>query len=353
MRLLFIGDIVGKAGRRVVADLLPGLRERWALDCVVINAENSAGGFGITENILEDLIDAGADAVTLGNHAFDQKDALVFINRQPRLIRPLNFPKGTPGRGAALVRLKSGADVLVVNAMGRVFMTELDCPFRAIDNELTACPLKQGADAILIDFHAEATSEKQALGLFVDGRASVVVGTHTHTPTSDERVLPAGTAYMSDAGMTGDYNSVLGMDSEEPLNRFPDAHSARALRAVERSGNFVRAGRRDRRQDGFGGMGAGCSDRGVPSAFGGVAVGPAGRGCLNTVWGPKILAARCRGATEPLWVGERNVFTSVGIEMKSGSLHRDGTGRTDLSGATACWAAPAVTGRWRDSSLTR
>jgi metallophosphoesterase (TIGR00282 family) len=220
MRLLFIGDIVGKAGRRVVAELLPGLRERWALDCVVINAENSAGGFGITENILEDLIDAGADAVTLGNHAFDQKDALVFINRQPRLIRPLNFPKGTPGRGAALVRLKTGADVLVVNAMGRVFMTELDCPFRAIDNELTACPLKQGADAILIDFHAEATSEKQALGLFVDGRASVVVGTHTHTPTSDERVLPAGTAYMSDAGMTGDYNSVLGMDSEEPLNRF-------------------------------------------------------------------------------------------------------------------------------------
>jgi metallophosphoesterase (TIGR00282 family) len=220
MRLLFIGDIVGKAGRRVVMDTLPALRQRWALDCVVINAENSAGGFGITETILEDLLDAGADAVTLGNHAFDQREALVFINRQPRLVRPLNFPKGTPGRGAALVRLKNGADVLVINAMGRVFMTELDCPFRAIDNELTACALKQGADAILIDFHAEATSEKQALGLFVDGRASVVVGTHTHTPTSDERVLPAGTAYMSDAGMTGDYNSVLGMDSEEPLNRF-------------------------------------------------------------------------------------------------------------------------------------
>jgi len=167
-----------------------------------------------------DLLDAGADAVTLGNHAFDQKEALVFINRQPRLVRPLNFPKGTPGRGAALVRLKNGADVLVINAMGRVFMTELDCPFRSIDNELTACALKQGADAILIDFHAEATSEKQAMGLFVDGRASVVVGTHTHTPTSDERILPAGTAYMSDAGMTGDYNSVLGMDSEEPLSRF-------------------------------------------------------------------------------------------------------------------------------------
>ena len=220
MRLLFIGDIVGRAGRKAVVETLPALRTRWALDCVVINAENSAGGFGITESILEDLLDAGADAVTLGNHAFDQKDALVFINRQPRLVRPLNFPKGTPGRGAALVRLKNGADVLVINAMGRVFMTELDCPFRAIDNELAACALKQGADAILIDFHAEATSEKQALGLFVDGRASVVVGTHTHTPTSDERVLPAGTAYMSDAGMTGNYNSVLGMDSEEPLSRF-------------------------------------------------------------------------------------------------------------------------------------
>jgi hypothetical protein len=220
MRLLFIGDIVGRAGRKVVAEALPGLRERWALDCVVINAENAAGGFGITEAILEDLLDSGADAVTLGNHAFDQKEALVFINRQPRLVRPVNFPKGTPGRGAALVRLRSGADVLVINAMGRVFMTELDCPFRAIDSELTACALKQGADAILIDFHAEATSEKQALAFFVDGRASVVVGTHTHVPTSDERILPGGTAYISDAGMTGDYNSVLGMDSEEPLNRF-------------------------------------------------------------------------------------------------------------------------------------
>ncbi len=220
MRLLFIGDLVGRSGRRAVVDMLPGLRTKWALDCVVVNAENAAGGFGITETILEDLLDAGADAVTLGNHAFDQREALVFINRQPKLVRPLNFPKGTPGRGAALVRTQSGADVLVINAMGRVFMTELDCPFRAIDNELTACVLKQGADAILIDFHAEATSEKQALGVFVDGRASVVVGTHTHAPTADERVLPGGTAFMSDAGMSGDYNSVLGMTTEEPVNRF-------------------------------------------------------------------------------------------------------------------------------------
>lgn len=220
MRLLFLGDIVGRAGRRAAIEAIPRLRKRYNLDFLVINGENAAGGFGITESIHEELIDAGADAVTLGNHAFDQKDTLVFIARQDRLIRPLNFPPGTPGRGAALIKARNGADVLVINAMGRVFMTEIDCPFRAIDRELTACGLKSGADAIVIDFHAEATSEKQALAHFVDGRASLVVGTHTHTPTADERVLTGGTAYMSDAGMCGDYNSVLGMEQEEPLNRF-------------------------------------------------------------------------------------------------------------------------------------
>ena len=165
-------------------------------------------------------MEAGADVVTLGNHAFDQKEALVFIERQPRLLRPINYPPGTPGRGAGIFKTQAGADVLVVNAMGRIFMPELDDPFRAVDAELTACRLKQGADAILIDFHAEATSEKQALGYFVDGRASVVVGTHTHAPTSDHRVLPNGTAFISDIGMCGDYNSVLGMDVEEPISRF-------------------------------------------------------------------------------------------------------------------------------------
>ena len=220
MRLLFLGDIVGRAGRKAVVSALPGLRRRFALDFVIINAENSAGGFGITEAILDELLEAGADCVTLGNHAFDQKDCLVFIQRHDRLVRPLNFPKGTPGRGASLIRAQSGAEVLVINAMGRVFMTELDCPFRAIDNEVTACALKHGADAIFVDFHAEATSEKQALGHFLDGRVSAVVGTHTHAPTADERVLPGGTAYMSDAGMCGDYQSVLGMDLTEPVNRF-------------------------------------------------------------------------------------------------------------------------------------
>ncbi|HEY7670071.1 MAG TPA: TIGR00282 family metallophosphoesterase [Hyphomicrobium sp.] len=220
MRLLVLGDIVGRSGRQAVIEALPGLKRRYALDFVVINGENAAGGFGITEAILEELIEAGADAVTLGNHAFDQKEALVFIARQERLLRPINYPPGTPGRGAALIKAASGAEVLVINAMGRIFMPELDCPFRAIDAELNACRLKEGADAIVIDFHAEATSEKQAMGYFVDGRASAVVGTHTHAPTADERVLPAGTAYISDVGMCGDYNSVLGMDPEEPISRF-------------------------------------------------------------------------------------------------------------------------------------
>lgn len=220
MRLLFLGDVVGRSGRKAVVEALPRLRERYALDFVIVNGENAAGGFGITEAITEDLLDAGADVVTLGNHAFDQKDTLVYIGRQERLLRPVNFPPGTPGRGAGLFRAKNGMDVLVMNAMGRVFMTELDCPFRAIDREITACGLKTGADAIFIDFHAEATSEKQALGYFLDGRVSAVVGTHTHAPTADERVLPAGTAFMSDAGMCGDYNSVLGMDTDEPVHRF-------------------------------------------------------------------------------------------------------------------------------------
>ncbi|MGQ0673115.1 MAG: TIGR00282 family metallophosphoesterase [Hyphomicrobium sp.] len=220
MRLLFLGDVVGRAGRRAAVEAIPKLIARYRLDFLAINGENAAGGFGITEAIHEELLDAGADCVTLGNHAFDQKEALVFIERQPRLLRPINYPKGTPGKGAGLFKARNGADVLVINAIGRVFMSELDCPFRAIDAELTACRLKEGADAILIDLHAEASSEKQAMAHFVDGRASVIVGTHTHTPTSDERVLPGGTALMTDVGMCGDYNSVIGMDVEEPLNRF-------------------------------------------------------------------------------------------------------------------------------------
>ncbi|RDJ19870.1 TIGR00282 family metallophosphoesterase [Bosea caraganae] len=220
MRLLFLGDIVGRPGRLAVQDQLPGLRERWKLDCVVINGENSAGGFGITEAICDELLAAGADVVTLGNHSWDQREALVFIERQPALIRPANYPAGTPGRGAAVIEARNGARVLVVNVMGRLFMDALDDPFGAVERELNACPLGEVADAVIVDVHAEATSEKQAMGYFLDGRASLVVGTHTHVPTSDTRILPGGTAYQSDAGMCGDYDSILGMHREEPVRRF-------------------------------------------------------------------------------------------------------------------------------------
>lgn len=220
MRLLFLGDIVGRAGRQAVSERLPGLRERWQLDCVVINGENSAGGFGITEAICDEILAAGADVVTLGNHSWDQREAMVFIERQPRLIRPANFPPGTPGRGAAVVEARNGARVLVVNVMGRLFMDPLDDPFAAVERELSACPLRDMADAVIVDVHAEATSEKLAMAYYLDGRASLVVGTHTHVPTSDTRLLPAGTAYQSDAGMCGDYDSILGMQKEEAIRRF-------------------------------------------------------------------------------------------------------------------------------------
>ena len=220
MRILFVGDVVGRSGRQAVLERLPGLIADWKLDLVVVNGENAAGGFGITETIYNELIDAGADAVTLGNHSWDQREALVFIERAPRLIRPLNYPAGTPGRGAALIDAKNGQRALVINAMGRIFMDALDDPFAAIDRELTACPLRDGADAIIVDMHCEASSEKQAMGYFCDGRVSLTVGTHTHVPTADQRIMPKRSAFITDVGMTGDFQSVIGMVKDEPLNRF-------------------------------------------------------------------------------------------------------------------------------------
>lgn len=220
MRILFIGDVVGRSGRAIVNQRLPGLIADWKLDLVVLNGENSAGGFGITETIFNEFVDAGADVVTLGNHSWDQREALVFIERSPRLVRPLNYPKGTPGRGAAMIETKGGRRALVINAMARIFMDPLDDPFTAIEREIDACRLGRDADAILVDFHGEATSEKQALAHFLDGRVTAVVGTHTHVPTADHRVLPGGTAFQSDAGMSGDYDSVIGMVKDEPLSRF-------------------------------------------------------------------------------------------------------------------------------------
>jgi metallophosphoesterase (TIGR00282 family) len=213
--------MVGKTGRTAVWTQLPGLISDFRLDFVVVNGENAAGGFGITEEIFRETVAAGADVVTTGNHVWDQREALTFAPRQDRFLRPANYPKGTPGRGAGVFSARNGARVMVANVMGRVFMhPELDDPFRAAENEIAACPLGTQADAVIFDFHAEATSEKMCFGHFLDGRASAVIGTHTHQPTADHQILTGGTAYISDAGMCGDYDSSLGLDKEEPLGRF-------------------------------------------------------------------------------------------------------------------------------------
>jgi 2',3'-cyclic-nucleotide 2'-phosphodiesterase len=221
VRLIFLGDVVGKSGRDAVALHLPQLREKYRPDCVVVNGENATHGFGLSSDHYQLLRDAGADAVTLGNHAFDQRELLLTIEREDRLIRPVNWAKGCPGRGSALVETATGQRVLVINAMGRVMVEPvLDDPFPAVEREIEQCRLGIDCDAILLDFHGEASSEKMAMGHFCDGRVSVVVGTHTHTPTADHHILRGGTAYQTDAGMCGDYDSVIGMEKSEPLQRF-------------------------------------------------------------------------------------------------------------------------------------
>lgn len=220
MRFLYCGDIVGRSGRDAVLKHLPDLRAKLALDFVAVNGENAAGGFGITETICKDLYKAGADAILLGNHAWDQRETLAYINSDQRLLRPLNYPAGTPGRGAASFRTQSGKTVFILQVMGRLFMDPLDDPFAALDQGLSGQVLGQTADFILIDVHAEATSEKMAIGHGYDGRASLVAGTHTHIPTADAQVLPGGTGYITDVGMCGDYDSVIGMKKGPPVDRF-------------------------------------------------------------------------------------------------------------------------------------
>jgi metallophosphoesterase (TIGR00282 family) len=220
MKILFCGDLVGRAGREVVLQNLPGLREELGLDLVVVNAENAAHGFGLTGKICDELFEVGADAITTGNHVWDQREIVSYIDANPRLVRPINYAAGTPGQGASVIKLHDGRSVLVVNAMCRLFMELLDDPFVAIDTVLNQHPLGSAVDAILIDIHGEATSEKAALAHISDGRASVVVGTHTHVPTADAQVLPGGTAFQSDAGMCGDYDSVIGMKKDIAVARF-------------------------------------------------------------------------------------------------------------------------------------
>jgi len=212
---------MGRAGRSAIADRLPRLRQEWGLDFVVVNGENATSGHGLTAAHAKGLLEAGADCVTLGDHAFDQKEMLSFIEQEPRVLRPLNFAKEAPGKGARLFNAAGGRKVLVAQVLGQVFMKRpFDDPFSAIDQVLKAHPLGGLAQAALVDVHCEATSEKMAMGHWCDGRASVVVGTHTHVPTGDAQILPGGTAFQTDAGMCGDYNSVIGMDKAEPLRRF-------------------------------------------------------------------------------------------------------------------------------------
>jgi len=218
MNILFIGDIFGKPGREIVRRVLPALVEQRQIDIVIANGENSAAGFGITGDIADTLFGYGIDVLTSGNHIWDKKEVLDYLPRQPKLLRPANFPAGVPGRGSYLARTRTGEPVGVVNVMGRVFMTPLDDPFAVAVREIEA--LRAKARVILVDFHAEATSEKVAMGWHLDGRATAVLGTHTHVQTADDRVLPKGTAYLTDVGMTGPHDSIIGVITEAALGRF-------------------------------------------------------------------------------------------------------------------------------------
>jgi metallophosphoesterase (TIGR00282 family) len=221
MKLLFLGDVMGRAGRAAISERLPKLRADLGLDFVVVNGENATNGAGLSGAHAKAIFEAGADVVTLGDHAFDQKDMLTAIEHEPRIIRPLNFAKVAPGAGARLFEAPRGRKVLVVQALGQVFMKmPFADPWSAVEQVLKAHPIGARANAIIVDFHAEATSEKMAMGHWCDGRASLVVGTHTHVPTADTMILPKGTAFQSDAGMCGDYDSVIGMERGEPMRRF-------------------------------------------------------------------------------------------------------------------------------------
>jgi len=221
MKILFLGDVMGRSGRAAIVERLPSLRAEWGLDFVVVNGENASSGVGLTPEHAKLILQAGADCITLGDHAFDQKEMLSFIEQEPRIIRPINFSKVAPGKGFRVFTATQGRKVLVAQILGQVFMKRpFDDPFSAIEGVLKSHTLGAAVQAALVDIHAEATSEKMAMGHWCDGQASLVVGTHTHVPTGDAMILPGGTAYLTDAGMCGDYDSVIGMEKLEPIRRF-------------------------------------------------------------------------------------------------------------------------------------
>lgn len=218
VNILFIGDIVGKPGRQAVARELHRLVDRYRVDVVIANGENASGGFGITEESAKELFAVGVQFFTTGNHVWDKKEAFEYLTKEERIIRPANYPDGTPGKGSAVVTTPGGVRIGVINLEGRVFMNNLDCPFRAADREIAL--LSSSTKVMIVDFHAEATSEKTSLGWYLDGRVSAVIGTHTHVQTADERLLAEGTAYISDVGMTGAFDSVIGVRKDEPIKKF-------------------------------------------------------------------------------------------------------------------------------------
>lgn len=220
MKILFIGDIMGRSGREALEKHLPNLQKKHTPDITIVNGENAAQGKGITQKICTQFYEWGVDCITTGNHIWDQREIIPYIERDPKLLRPINFPDTVPGNGSYIAQTTNGAKIKIINAMARIFMDPLDDPFKTVEEEVSKHPIGQGVDAIFIDFHGEATSEKMALAHYLDGRITGLIGTHTHIPTADHHVMQNGTAYMSDAGMTGDFDSVIGVRKDIPLTRF-------------------------------------------------------------------------------------------------------------------------------------
>lgn len=238
MRLIYCGDVVGRAGREAVLNNIADIREKYAPDVFIVNVENAAHGFGVTPGICREFLEKGADALVTGNHVWQQRELIPFLNDCKQIIRPLNYPETLPGRGALEITLANGKKILIVQLLGRLFMEAVDCPVQAIDKLLKSYTLGKNIDAVFVDIHAEATSEKLAMGYYLDGKVSVVAGTHTHVPTADYRLLRQGTAYITDVGMCGDYDSVLGFEIDEPINRLARKYSGGRLTVSKGKGTL-------------------------------------------------------------------------------------------------------------------